>query len=58
MTGGCKGEINPLLEVVIGGTDEILELRGTRDESMRQFGVGGLAESVSINDLLDFVKCR
>ena len=32
VTSGCKGEIDALLEVLVCGTDEVLELGGTWDK--------------------------
>ena len=58
MTGCCKGEVNPLLEVCVCSGEKLLEFNGTGDEGVRTLGSGCLAESMGINNALDLIDGR
>ena len=58
MTCDSKGEVNPLLEVVVCCCNELLEFDGAGDEGARTLRSGCLAESMSINNALDLMDGR
>ena len=58
MASGSESEIYAMLEVLIGGADELLKVERSRDEGVRPFGFGCLTKGVSIDYVLNIVNCR
>ena len=56
MSSRGKSEVNAVLEVIVGGGDEALELNGTGNEGARLRWFGGLAKCVGINNALDAIN--